>query len=113
MGRIANPSHEGEGWQRELTMPDWSYQTVFRPILFRLPPTKARDLTMGVIGFLGRSRLGAAVIDLLGHMRPDPRLARSCLGGSLPTALGLGIVIHVHATALPALARFGLGFLYV
>jgi dihydroorotate dehydrogenase len=94
-------------------MPDWMYRTVSRPLLFRLRPEAARDFSLGLLGLLGRSRLGGAVIDLLGHMRADPRLRRSHLGVSFPSAVGLGPGLDMNAVALPALARFGFGFLEV
>jgi dihydroorotate dehydrogenase len=94
-------------------MPDWSYRTVLRPLLFRLPPRRARDLCLGVMGLLARSWAGRAFIDLLGHMRPDPRLRKSLLGVSFPSAVGLGPGVDCNACALPALARFGVGFLEV
>lgn len=94
-------------------MPDWSYRTVFRPVLFRLPAETARDLCLGVMGTLVRLPLGPACIDLLGHMRPPERLARSFLGLLFATPIGLGAGIDPTAFALPALARFGFGFLTV
>jgi dihydroorotate dehydrogenase len=94
-------------------MPDWSYRTVFRPLLFRLPAETARDLCLGVMGGLARLPLGPALIDFLGHGRPSPRLARSFLGISFPSPLGLGAGIDARALALPALARLGFGFLEV
>jgi dihydroorotate dehydrogenase len=94
-------------------MPDWSYRTLFRPLFFRLPPALARGLCLGVVGTLARLPLGGRVIDLLGHMRPDPRLRREILGVTFPSAVGLGAGIDVRATALRALARFGFGFLEV
>jgi dihydroorotate dehydrogenase len=94
-------------------MPDWSYRTLFRPMLFRLPAATARDLCLGLMGTLARLPLGPALIDLLGHMRPDARLARSFLGVTFPSPVGLGPGIDVRAAALPALARFGFGFLEV
>ncbi len=92
-------------------MPDWSYRTVFRPVLFRLPAGTARDLCLAVMGMLARLPLGPLVIDLLGHMRPDPRLRRERLGITFPSPVGLGPYLDSHAVALPALARFGVGFL--
>jgi hypothetical protein len=92
-------------------MPDWSYRTVLRPLLFLFPPETARDLSLGTIGALGRSRIGAAVIDFLGHMRADPRLETRMLGLSFPTAVGLGAGLDPDAIATPGLARFGFGFL--
>jgi dihydroorotate dehydrogenase len=94
-------------------MPDWFYRTVSRPLLFRLSAGKARDLTLGFMGQLARWPLGPAVIDFLGHMRPDFRLCRSIRGIDFPTSVGLGPGIDAAAVALPALARFGFGFLEV
>jgi dihydroorotate dehydrogenase len=94
-------------------MPDWFYRTVSQPLLFRLSARKGRDLTLGFMGQLARLPLGAAVIDFLGHMRADPRLRRSFRGIDFPTAVGLGPGLDAEAVALPALARFGFGFLEV
>ncbi len=94
-------------------MPDWFYRTVTQPLLFRLPAVAARDFTLGFMGRLARLPLGPAVIDFLGHMRADPRLRRSFLGIDFPTSVGLGPGLDGRAVALPALARFGFGFLEV
>ena len=94
-------------------MPDWFYRTVSRPLLFRLPATTSRDLALGVMGFLGRSAVGRAIIDQLGHMRPDRRLTRSFGGVEFPSTVGLGCGVDGNAAALGALARFGIGFLEV
>jgi dihydroorotate dehydrogenase len=92
-------------------MPDWSYRTVLRPLLFRIPPETARDFCLVTIGALGRSRIGSAVIDFLGHMRPDPGLEMRALGLTFPTAVGLGAGLDACGVATAGLARFGLGFL--
>jgi dihydroorotate dehydrogenase len=92
-------------------MPDWSYQTVLRPLLFRFPPETARDLSLGTIGALGQSRIGCALIDFLGHMRADPRLETGVLGRILPTVVGLGAGLDPDGVATQGLARFGFGFL--
>lgn len=92
-------------------MPDWSYRTIFRAVLFRLPPKLSRDLCLGVIGTLGRSPVGPFVIDFMGHMRPDRRLARTVQGLSFPTPVGLGSGVDVDGAAVAAFARFGFGFI--
>ena len=94
-------------------MPDWFYRTVTRPLLFKLPAAQARDFALGFMGRLVRLPLGSAAIDFLGHMRADPRLRQSFLGIDFPTAVGLGPGLDAKAKALPALARFGFGFLEV
>lgn len=94
-------------------MPDWFYRTVSRPVLFRLSAERARDFALGFMGALARLPLGSRLIDFLGHMRADTRLARRALGLTLPTRLGIGPGLDAKAVALPALARFGIGFLEV
>ena len=94
-------------------MPDWSYRTLFRPVLFRLPSAAARNLCLNVMGTLAWSPVGRFAIDFLGHMRPDPRLARTLQGVEFPSPVGLGCGIDVEAVAVQALARFGFGFIEV
>jgi dihydroorotate dehydrogenase len=94
-------------------MPDWFYRTISRPALFRLSAERSRDLALGLMGTLARLPLGPALIDFLGHMRPPEELARSVLGVHFPAPIGLGIGVDDKAVALPALARFGFGFLEV
>ncbi|HRJ77605.1 MAG TPA: dihydroorotate dehydrogenase [Planctomycetota bacterium] len=92
-------------------MPDWFYHTVSRPILFRLPPRRARDIALGFMGSLARLPLGKQVINFLGHMDPDPRLGARLGSLELRSPLGLGPTLDLQACALPALSRFGFGFL--
>jgi dihydroorotate dehydrogenase len=94
-------------------MPDWFYRTVSRPLLFRMSAAKGRDLVLGFMGRLARLPLGPALIHFLGHMGADPRLRLSFLGIDFPSAVGLGPGLDTGAVALPALARFGFGFLEV
>ncbi len=94
-------------------MPDWFYRTVSRPVLFRLPAVTARNFALGFMGRLARLPLGPAMIDFMGHMRADARLRRTLLGIDFPSAVGLGPGLDGAAVALPALARFGFGFLEV
>jgi dihydroorotate dehydrogenase len=94
-------------------MPDWFYRTVSQPVLFRLPAALGRDLALRFMGTLARLPLGPAIIDLLGHMHPDKRLQETHLGIAFPTVVGLGARLDGAALALPALARFGFGFLEV
>ncbi len=91
-------------------MPDWSYRTVFRPILFRMPPATARDFTLGCMGTLARMPWGPSVIDFMGHMRTDARLAYSVGGVTFPTRVGLSSRVDPHLQASGAFAKFGIAF---
>ncbi len=94
-------------------MPDWTYQTVFRPVLFRLGARMGRRLALGSMGLLSRLPLGRRVIQLMGHMHPDARLALDRNGLQFPTAVGLGCALDPHLLATPAFAEFGFGFLEI
>lgn len=93
-------------------MPDWSYRTVFRPLLSALPWPAARKLAFGFMGALNRQHGGGAVINFLGHLHPDSRM--SCRLGDdvrVRSPLGLSPALDVDALATGALARFGFGFI--
>lgn len=94
-------------------MPDWFYRTVSRPLLFRLSAEKSRSVALGLMGWLSRLPLGPAVIDLLGHMNPSPRLARQFAGVAIASPVGIGTVLDGAALAPAALARFGVGLVAV
>ena len=94
-------------------MPDWSYRTVFQPLLFRLPFETARDVALGAMGRLSRMPLGSAVIDFMGHMRPAGELSRTVSGIEFLSPVGIGCEVDAHGVATRALARFGVGFLEV
>lgn len=94
-------------------MPDWSYQTVFRRALFRLRPETARRVALGAFGRLGRMPGGLWLIRLMGHARPDPRLARAFTGLSLAGPVGLGHCLDPELVATESLAELGSGFIEI
>ena len=94
-------------------MPDWSYQTVFRPLLFRLPFESARDLSLGFMGRLVGLPFGQMMIRLLGHMKPDGQLSRNLAGLTVDSPVGLGAGIDTRNVAIRALSSFGFGLLEV
>jgi dihydroorotate dehydrogenase len=94
-------------------MPDWSYQTLFRPVLFRLPPERARDITLGLIGWLAARPWGPWMIEFVGHMQPPATLQRAADGLTFRTPIGIGAGLDPQALAPAALARFGVGFVEV
>src|SRR5205823_3145935 len=81
--------------------------------LFRLSPGTSRNLALSPMGWLSRMPGGRLLIEFMGHMRPDARLAREVMGIKFPTAVGLGVGIDERMLATEAWARFGFGFLEV
>jgi hypothetical protein len=88
-------------------MPDWSYQSIFKPLLFALPSDASETLTLNAIGMLARLPGGLHVIDWMGHMQPPPLLR---LNAQFPCAVGLGAGFRLDACSLRALSRMGFGF---
>ena len=94
-------------------MPDWFYRTVAQRALFVLPDTTGRAVALGVIGALGRSAAGGAIIDFMGHMAPDPRLAVQVAGQEFSSPMVLGWRVDPGLRATRGLARFGAGAIEV
>jgi hypothetical protein len=92
-------------------MPDWFYRTVAQRVLFSMPDETARGLALGVIGTLGNSALGRSVIDFMGHMEPDERLAVSIAGTRFASPIGLGWRLDPERRATAGLSCFGVGCL--
>lgn len=92
-------------------MPDWSYQTLFRPLLFILPSRLSRAITLKAIGTLSKLPSGPFVIRTLGHMEPSPLLEQELAGLSLSTPVGLSGSLDPQGTAHKAFAQFGIGFI--
>jgi dihydroorotate dehydrogenase len=90
-------------------MPDWTYQTLFRPLLFRLPAARARALTLGTLQRLGANHLGPQLIALMGHTRPAPSLGRRHFELTFPSPVLIGAELAGNERALGALSRFGVG----
>lgn len=94
-------------------MPDWSYRTVFRPLLFRLPAGTGRDLALASIGAIAALPGGRHVIEFMGHMRPARPLRRRLGDLEIDAPVGLAPGIDPRFVGLNGLARFGFGFIEI
>ncbi|MEM7312885.1 MAG: hypothetical protein AAF497_07010 [Planctomycetota bacterium] len=92
-------------------MPDWTYQTVFRPLLFRMQPRAAQRMAIGSLGRLGSFWLGRRVINFMGHMVPDRDLAFELRGHKFVSRVGLGCGLDSDGVAVGGLNQFGFAFL--
>jgi dihydroorotate dehydrogenase len=96
-----------------IQVPDWSYQTLFRPLLFRLPARVARGFTLGAMGAMSRLPGGTFVIRTLGHMELSPLLESRRLGVPLRYPIGLSGGVDPQGIAQKALSPFGFGYFEV
>ncbi len=92
-------------------MPDWSYHTVFQPLLAHLPADRARRLAIGALGSLGRIPGGKQVIAWMGHMRVPPDGSVDIRGHAFASRVGLCLGLDPNLEACEALDQFGFGFL--
>lgn len=94
-------------------MPDWTYQTVFRPVLRCVPYSAAQSVAFGVMGLLGSWWSGRAVIRLMGHAKPVPDVAVRRAGFELPAPVGLGCGVDIQSRAVAACSLFGFGLIEI
>lgn len=94
-------------------MPDWTYRTLFRGPLLRLPFRTARALAFGGLGTLAKIPGGVRVVDFFGHMAPPRDLAVMVDGVEYRSPVGLGPLLDPQQQALAALGRFGVGWVEI
>ena len=94
-------------------MPDWSYHTLLKPVLFRFPSAVAQRFALRVLSWLGQVPGGVRLVDFLGHMQPDRRLRWHWGGAIWPGPVGLDALVDPRGVARRALERFGCGFVVV
>ncbi|PTM54641.1 hypothetical protein [Desmospora activa] len=92
-------------------MPDWSYRTLFQPLLFSLSDERARRLTLGAMRGLYRFPLGKQLIQHMGHMAPSPKLSRHLLGVELASPVAIAGDIDPERLGVEPLSLFGAGLL--
>ncbi|MDQ1143691.1 dihydroorotate dehydrogenase [Bacillus sp. SORGH_AS 510] len=94
-------------------MPDWSYHTLFKPILHKLPPSFSREFIHRGISLLSSSFIGEKVIEFLGHMTPSKKLERHLFGTHFPSPVGLSGKIDPQLSGLQAFQNLGFGFIEI
>lgn len=92
-------------------MPDWSYQTMFRPLLFRMQADRARAVTLGSFGLLGRLPGGSLVIRTMGHMESASQLEGTLGQERIAYPIGLCSAVDPERRAQRALSQIGFGFI--
>ncbi|MBU3664414.1 MAG: quinone-dependent dihydroorotate dehydrogenase [Chthoniobacterales bacterium] len=81
------------------------YSAIARPLLFRLPPETAHEVTMHMLSMAGA---------VFGRCVPAPGGKRvHCLGMDFPNAIGLAAGMDKNAIALPAWPLLGFGFVEI
>jgi dihydroorotate dehydrogenase len=90
-----------------INMPDWSYHTIFKPILQKLPPTFSRELIHRGMSTISSIPTGVTFIEFLGHMASSKEISKDFLGVHFPTPVGLSGKIDPHLSGLQAFQHLG------
>lgn len=99
-----------KGWR---PLPDWSYHTLFKPILQKLPATFSREFIHRGMSLLSSTFIGEKVIEFLGHLTPSQKLKRQLFGTTFPAPVGLSGKIDPQLTGLSAFQNLGFGFIEI
>jgi dihydroorotate dehydrogenase len=94
-------------------MPDWSYHTLFKPVLKKLPPTFSREFIHRGMSFLASTYLGEKLIEFLGHMSPSKNIQKQLFSIPFSAPVGLSGKIDPQLTGLKAFQNLGFGFLEI
>ncbi|KZE64257.1 hypothetical protein AWM68_14260 [Fictibacillus phosphorivorans] len=94
-------------------MPDWSYHTFFKPLLFRMKPETSRDLTLHTMNTLAKLSFGRSIIQFFGHMRPSEKLAQNVAGITFPSPVGISGALDPNLNGTAAFANLGFGFIEI
>ncbi|MFG6495461.1 dihydroorotate dehydrogenase [Fictibacillus sp. UD] len=94
-------------------MPDWSYHTFFKPLLFRMKPETSRDLTLHTMNTLAKLPFGEKIIQFFGHMKPSEKLAQNAAGITFPSPVGISGALDPRLNGTSAFPNLGFGFIEI
>ncbi|RDU36677.1 dihydroorotate dehydrogenase [Neobacillus piezotolerans] len=94
-------------------MPDWSYHTIFKPILMKLPPAFSRGFIHRGMSMISSTPIGEALIEFLGHMVPPKELGKHFFNVHFDTPVGLSGRLDLELSGLKAFQNLGFGFIEI
>lgn len=87
------------------------YKHVMRPLLFRLPPERAHDLTRGLLSDAQRSEMVRALVRDQ-YQYEHPALETEVFGLRYPNPVGIAAGFDKNCEILPILSDLGFGFIH-
>jgi len=94
-------------------MPDWSYHTIFKPLVSRLPNAVGREFIHRGMNIVSSLPGGTAFIEFLGHMSPSPALKKNLFGLTFSNPIGLSGKIDPFLSGTKAFSHLGFGFIEI
>ncbi|MGD6941523.1 dihydroorotate dehydrogenase [Cytobacillus gottheilii] len=94
-------------------MPDWSYHTIFKPFLSRLPAQTGRAFIHNAMNTMVHLPFGSRLVEFLGHLKPSASLEQPFFKYQLKSRVGLSGRIDPHLIGTSAFNQLGFGFLEI
>ncbi|UOQ48795.1 dihydroorotate dehydrogenase [Gracilibacillus caseinilyticus] len=94
-------------------MPDWSYHTIFKPILHRLSSYKSREFIHRGMSLVASVPFGSHFINFLGRHESSPALSQQLDGITFANPVGLSGKIDPLLTGTKAFTHLGFGLLEI
>ncbi|WP_078554034.1 hypothetical protein [Bacillus alkalicellulosilyticus] len=94
-------------------MPDWSYHSLFKPLLFTLQPRIARDLTLRTMNTMCQMPLGNSIIQFMGHTSPSKLIKRESNNLDYLSPVGLSGELDKQQIGTVPLSKLGFGFIEI
>jgi dihydroorotate dehydrogenase len=99
--------------RKVILMPDWSYHTLFKPVLQKLPPTFSRELIHRGMSTIASTKIGEKLIEFLGHMSPSIEIQKHLFNSQFSSPVGISCIIDPQLTGLMAFQNLGFGFIEI
>ncbi|MFZ7945209.1 dihydroorotate dehydrogenase [Neobacillus sp. 19] len=94
-------------------MPDWSYHTLFKPVVTRLPNAAGREFIHRGMNWIASLPGGGHFIEFIGHMAHSPALSKSIMGLTFSNPVGLSGKIDPFLSGTTAFSNLGFGFIEI
>ncbi|PGL69409.1 dihydroorotate dehydrogenase [Bacillus sp. AFS055030] len=94
-------------------MPDWSYHTIFKPLLSKFPSKLSREFIHQSMNKISIMPLGPSLIEFLGHLNTDNSLEKEIHHLKMKNQIGLASKIDPYLSGTSAFMNLGFGVIEI
>ncbi|PFH81742.1 dihydroorotate dehydrogenase [Bacillus sp. AFS088145] len=94
-------------------MPDWSYHTIFKPMLSKLPSKVSREFIHSSMNKISTMPFGPNLIEFLGHLNTDSSLENEIHHLTIKNQIGLASKIDPYLSGTNAFMNLGFGVIEI
>ncbi|MGG2027047.1 dihydroorotate dehydrogenase [Gottfriedia sp. S16(2024)] len=94
-------------------MPDWSYHTIFKPMLSKLPSKVSREFIHSSMNIISTMPFGPNLIEFLGHLNSGSSLENEIHNLKIKNQIGLASKIDPYLSGTNAFMNLGFGVIEI